>query len=75
MMNIGESTIITGLEKTGCKIGHIAHQLGVSGASKYHYKYYGPRVQKGTVDITTKNGTFTAEFRCENAWCTYLKFI
>lgn len=74
-MNISESTTITGLEKTGCKIGHIAHQLCVSGASKYHYKYFGPRVQTGTVDITTKNGTFTAEFRCENGWCTYLKFI
>lgn len=76
MMNISENTKMTGFEKTGCSIGHI---LECFRNKKMHgnvrYTYFGPRVQKGTVDIYTKNGTFRVHFVNKDAWAKELAFV
>lgn len=76
MFNISESTKITGLEKTGCKISHIQHCLNVNSMhSKPVYTYYGKHVSKGTVVIHTKNGDFTIRFDEKNNWARELEIF
>lgn len=73
-MNIGNRTNIRGLEKTRCSKGHIAHSLSTKGFHKIKYAYFGPRVQRGVVDILTIYGWQEATFRAENGWITDLEF-
>lgn len=74
-MNIGKNTHIEGIEKTKCKVEHINHCLNARGMHEVvRTDYFGPRVQRGTVLLHTKNGDFSAKFVCENGWLQSLVF-
>ena len=74
-MNISEKTNLVGIKNTGCSIGHIQHCLNGKDLHKIvNYDYCGKDVQRGTVELTTKNGTFQADFVCRNNWLTELNF-
>ena len=74
-MNIGEKTVIDGLEKTGCGRAHIGQCLSDKNLHKVvRYAYLGKRVQRGIVELHTKHGGFLAYFRCENGWVKELIF-
>lgn len=75
-MNISDNINIVNINKTGCSVAHIRQCL--SDASLHDapiYEYYGSHVQRGTVDIHTKNGTFKMKFRAENSWITDAEII
>lgn len=76
MFNISKTTEIKGIEKTGCKIGHIAHCLGIPSKIKnVKYSYYGRIVSKGTLEIETCKGIFAVRFDEKNGWARTLEFV
>ena len=76
MFNISKNTEIKGIEKTGCKIGHIAHCLGIpSKIRNVKYSYYGRIVSKGTLEIETCKGIFAVRFDEKNGWARTLEFV
>lgn len=75
-MNIGERSVIIGLEKTGCKLSHIEACLNDHTLhSNWDFTYYGKRVTKGTVILYTKNGKFKVRFDEENSWVRTLEIL
>lgn len=76
MFNISKNTEIKGIEKTGCKIGHIQHCLGIPSKIKnVKYSYYGRIVSKGTLEIETCKGVFAVRFDEKNGWARTLEFV
>lgn len=74
MLNINENTVITGLEKTGCSIGHLQDCLHTKGKhEKFDYSYFGKSVSRGTTVVHTKNGDFTVAFEDKNGWAKRLE--
>lgn len=75
-MNIGANTVIKGLKKTGCSVGHIQHCLHTKGKHDApNYSYFGKRVSRGTQEIYTKNGAFTLKFKEENGWAKEVEVL
>lgn len=74
-MNVSEKTVLNGIEKTGCTVGHIQHCLN---NPKMHgnlsYDYFGKTSQRGAVELYTKNGIFKAFFSCKNGWLKEFSF-
>lgn len=74
-MNISEKTILNGIEKTGCTVGHIQHCLNNNKMhGDFSYDYFGKNVQRGSVDVYTKNGVFKSHFVCRNGWLEAMSF-
>lgn len=67
MFNISENTKITGAENVR-SISHLQHLLYADKTLRPDYSYCGPRVQKGTVIVTTADGPVLVKFDARDGW-------
>lgn len=76
MFNIGMTTKIKNLEKTGCTKLHIEQCLNdIHMHGLPHYTYFGKRVSKGTVPLYTKNGYYTLKFDECDGWARSVEIL
>ena len=76
MFNIGEKTKVTGIEKTGCTLGHIKHNIYMTSmVSDIKYTYFGKSVSRGTLKLKTCKGVFTVRFDERNGWARAIEII
>ena len=78
MFNVGEKTVIKGIEKlnsVGVKFSHLTHQLTSGQHEPVRYKYFGSRVSKGKVVVHTCKGDFELYFEEENGLCRLIEVL
>ena len=76
MFNIGMTTKIKNLERTGCSKMHIEqclHDKNLHEEPKY--SFYGKTVTKGTVILHTKNGDYKLKFDEKNNWARAVEIL
>ena len=75
-MNISAKTNILNIEKTQCSPAHLQHCFSDKNLhGPFSYTYFGPRVQKGTVDLFTKNGVFRVKFDVAYGWFRKIEIL
>lgn len=76
MFNIGMTTKIKTIEKTGCTKAHIEQCLHNKNLhEKPNYTYFGKHVSKGTVLLHTKNGDFILKFDECDGWARSVEIL